>query len=86
MKEFYDAADLGCNGVLPATAAEVYEIVEVANKKFQSPSHTIRFSEKIGACLQFIERFSEVIDAPVQTNPAISALVWGCLKFLLIVS
>jgi hypothetical protein len=85
LKEFYDAADLGCNGVLPATAAEVYEIVEVANKKFQWPSHTIRFSEKIGACLQSVEHFSGVID-DVQANPTISALVWGCLKFLLIVS
>ncbi|PKX99616.1 uncharacterized protein P174DRAFT_427771 [Aspergillus novofumigatus IBT 16806] len=83
LSEFAQAAGLQ-GGIAPASASEVFQIVEHANRKFQSSSpKSVKFSQKLSPCLESINRFSSVIDTFIQSNPTISGLVWGSLKFLL---
>ncbi|KAF4210709.1 hypothetical protein CNMCM8980_000629 [Aspergillus fumigatiaffinis] len=83
LSEFAQAAGLQ-GGIAPASASEVFQIVEDVNRKFQSSSpKTVKFSQKLSPCLESINRFSSVIDTFIQSNPTISGLVWGSLKFLL---
>jgi hypothetical protein len=83
LSEFAQAAGLQ-GGIAPASASEVFQIVEDVNRKFQSSSpKTVKFSQKLSPCLGSINRFSSVIDTFIQSNPTISGLVWGSLKFLL---
>ncbi|KAH1982336.1 hypothetical protein KXW88_004630 [Aspergillus fumigatus] len=83
LTEFAQAAGLQ-GGVAPASASVVFQVVEDANRKFQSSSpKSIKFSQKLLPCLESLNRFSSVIDTFIQSNPTISGLVWGSLKFLL---
>jgi hypothetical protein len=72
--------------VVLATAAEVFQAAEDASKKLQTPTHTMDFLLKLGPCLESMKRFSGIIDIFAQSDPAISASVWGCLKLLFLVS
>ncbi|KAA8642313.1 uncharacterized protein ATNIH1004_011255 [Aspergillus tanneri] len=82
LQAFNDAS--GIQTCVPATATEVFKITEEANTKLQGSSpNPVKFSKKLYSCLESISRFTSICDNFIQSDPTITSLIWGCLKFLL---
>jgi hypothetical protein len=61
------------------SASDIVELTENIDAK--KP----KGSRRILAFLQSFQQFSTVVDTFIQSNPLVSALVWGSVKFLILV-
>ncbi|KAF8247081.1 hypothetical protein K440DRAFT_661691 [Wilcoxina mikolae CBS 423.85] len=65
------------------TPAELLEEARAMEATARKNSRIQRVAERLKRPIERLERFARVVDACVQSNPTIAALVWGGLKFLM---
>ncbi|KAK6530033.1 hypothetical protein TWF694_003407 [Orbilia ellipsospora] len=88
-----DAIDAFCASVsaadrskLPSSphSRDVTDLVSQANS-VHSTWRSRRFGDRIQPFLKAVNEFSTVVDVMVQSNPEIASLVWGSIKFVMII-
>ena len=66
------------------TASDVISLTDEVNKK-DSRRKSRDWAQRTRGILESVQQYSVVVDTFVQANPAISALVWGSVKFVILV-
>ena len=66
----------------------VHDVVEVTRKidETHSKRKSRAFAIRIRGVLESVHQYCSVVDTFVQSEPKIAALVWGSLKFVILVS
>ena len=64
----------------------IHNLVAAIEASHRKSSRSRRAGEVLRPFVEGLERYTGIIDTMVQSNPALSALVWGGVKFVLVVS
>lgn len=64
----------------------IHNLVAAIEASHRKSSRSRRAGEVLRPFVEGLERYTGIIDTMVQRNPALSALVWGGVKFVLVVS
>ena len=67
------------------TVADVVSLTNEVNKKDSSRKSRV-WAQRTRGILDSVQQYSAVVDTLVQANPAISGLVWGSIKFVILVA
>ena len=67
------------------TVSDVVSLTDEVNKKDSSRKSRV-WAQRTKGILESVQQYSAVVDTFVQANPAISALVWGSIKFVILVA
>ena len=65
--------------------SDVISLTDKVNKK-DSSRKSRDWAQRTRGILESVQQYSAVVDTFVQANPAISALVWGSIKFVILVA
>jgi len=71
---------------LKTTPEALLETVTTIEKNFSETSRFRTLVTRLNPCISQLQRFSRVIDACIQHQPHITALIWGSLKLVIQVS
>ena len=67
------------------TVSDVVSLTDEVNKKDSSRKSRV-WSQRTRRILDSVQQYSAVVDTFVQSNPAVPALVWGSIKFVILVA
>ena len=67
------------------TATDIISLTDEVNEKDSSRKSRV-WAQRTRGILESVQQYSAVVDTFVQANPAISALVWGSIKFVILVA
>ncbi|KAI5777080.1 hypothetical protein EDC01DRAFT_432200 [Geopyxis carbonaria] len=66
-----------------ATVEDLLKQVHDLEDKFSKNSRFRRLSKRLSPCVEQLQRFTAVVTICIQSDPQLSSLIWGGLKFLL---
>ena len=67
------------------TVADIVSLTDEVNEKDSSRKSRV-WAQRTRVILESVQQYSAVVDTFAQANPAISALVWGSIKFVILVA
>ena len=67
------------------TVADIVSLTDEINKKDSGRKSRV-WAQRTRGILKSVQQYSAVVDTFVQANPAISALVWGSIKVVILVA
>jgi hypothetical protein len=75
--------DLLAQGFIPDATAVIILTAEIDNQNAKRRSRGV--ATRLFGFLESVQQFSSVVDTFVSSNPSIAALVWGSVRFALLV-
>jgi hypothetical protein len=75
--------DLLAQATVPDTAAVIILTAEIDRENAKRRSRGV--ATRLFSFLESVQQFSTIVDTFVSSNPSIAALVWGSVKFAILV-